>query len=53
MEIESELPQDFEELPDEEKVSELEEVLERLDSGTDSGALKKRMVEELIRHYRA
>lgn len=51
MEIESELPEDFEELPDEKKVEELEALKRRIDDSTDAGALKRRIVEELVRKY--
>lgn len=51
MEIESELPEDFEDLSSEEKVEELESLKQELDTDTDAGALKKRIVEELIRNY--
>lgn len=52
MEIESELPADFEELNQDEKVEELEKVLDNIDRDSDSGALKARMIEELIKEYR-
>lgn len=52
MEIESELPEDFEQLSDEEKIEALEELKEGFDDDSDSGAIKKRMVEELILHYK-
>lgn len=51
MNIEAELPGNFDELSSEEKVEELEKLLESLDESTDASALKKRMVEELIRKY--
>jgi hypothetical protein len=51
MDVESELPEDFEELPDEKKVEELEALKRQIDDATDAGALKKRIVEELIRKY--
>lgn len=51
MDIEAELPDDFEELSDEKKVEELERLKDRLDD-SQSGMLKERMVEELIRNYR-
>lgn len=51
MNIETELPEDFDELSDEEKVSELEKLKKDLDTESDSGLIKKRMVEELIRKY--
>ncbi|MFB6145021.1 MAG: hypothetical protein ABEJ99_00775 [Candidatus Nanohaloarchaea archaeon] len=53
MNIESELPENFDQLSDDEKVRELESLLEKIDDGSGSGALKKRMVEELIREYRS
>jgi acyl-CoA-binding protein len=51
MDIESELPEDFEDFSDEEKVEALEEIKDGFDEDTDSGFLKKRMVEELISNY--
>lgn len=51
MEIEAELPENFDELSDEEKVEELEKLKEELDEDSDAGAIKKRIVEELIRDY--
>ncbi|MFQ3275505.1 MAG: hypothetical protein ACI9LV_000589 [Candidatus Nanohaloarchaea archaeon] len=51
MDIESELPEDFEDLSDEEKVESLEDIKDDFDEETDSGLLKKRMVEELINSY--
>ncbi|MFB6190764.1 MAG: hypothetical protein ABEJ91_04305 [Candidatus Nanohaloarchaea archaeon] len=51
MDVESELPEDFEELPDEKKVDELEALKQRIDDSTDAGTLKKRIVEELVRKY--
>lgn len=51
MNIESELPENFEELSDEEKIEELEKIKDQFDEDTDSGLMKKRMVEELIRTY--
>lgn len=51
MDIEAELPDDFDELPADEKVEKLESLKEELDTETDAGALKKRIVEELIRNY--
>ena len=53
MDIETELPEDFDELSDEEKISELENLKSDLDTGSDSGFIKKRMIEELIRKYRS
>ncbi|MFB6292449.1 MAG: hypothetical protein ABEI58_03575 [Candidatus Nanohaloarchaea archaeon] len=52
MNIESELPEDFDELSDDEKVAELEKLLEDIDRDSESGAIKARMIEELIRSYR-
>lgn len=51
MDIESELPEDFDELSDEEKIEELEELRQRIDDSGDAGAVKKRIVEEMIRTY--
>lgn len=51
MDIESELPDDFEDLSDEEKVEELEHLRDNFDEDSDSGIIKQRMVEELIRNY--
>lgn len=52
MDIESALPEDFDELSNEGKIRELESILDKFDEETDAGALKKRMVEELIRNYK-
>lgn len=52
MDIEAELPEDFDQLSKEKKIKELEELDKKLDNSTDSGAVKKRMVQELIRRYR-
>ncbi|MFB6147851.1 MAG: hypothetical protein ABEJ66_03120 [Candidatus Nanohaloarchaea archaeon] len=52
MEIEAELPDDFDALEDSEKVKKLEELREEVDSSTDAGAVKERIIEELIRNYR-
>lgn len=51
MDIESELTEDFEDLPAEEKVKELEALKRQIDDSTDAGALKQRIVEELVREY--
>lgn len=51
MNIQSELPEDFDELSEDEKVEKLESIREGFDEESDSGLLKKRMVEELIRSY--
>lgn len=52
MEIESELPGDFEDLDEDDKIEELEQLKKSIDSSTDAGAVKERIVEELIREYR-
>lgn len=51
MDIESELPEDFESMSEEKKIEELESIKDGFDLDTDSGILKKRMVEELIHSY--
>lgn len=51
MDIEAELPNDFDQLSDEDKVNELDKLLEAIDASDDSGRLKKRIVEELKRNY--
>ena len=51
MDIEAELPTDFDELSTEEKVKELEKLEEKLKGNDDSTILKRRMVEELKRSY--
>jgi len=51
MDIESELPDNFEQLSNEEKVEALEQIKDDFDEETDSGFLKKRMVEELVENY--
>lgn len=51
MNIESELPENFEGFSDEEKVEALKTIKDDFDEDTDSGLLKKRMVEELINTY--
>ncbi len=51
MDIESELPEDFDELSSEEKIEELEELEEQLDENSDADLIKKRMIQELIRKY--
>lgn len=51
MNIESELPDDFDELSDEEKVAHLENLARKIDDSDDAGAVKKRMIEELKRKY--
>lgn len=51
MDIEAELPEDFDELSNEEKIEELEKLEQQLDNSSDADLIKKRMVEELIRKY--
>ena len=51
MDIESKLPDNFEQLSDREKVETLEQIKGDFDEETDSGFLKKRMVEELVENY--
>lgn len=51
MDIEAELPSDFDQLSPEEKVEKLEGIKDNFDQSTDGGMLKKRLVEELIRKY--
>ncbi|MFB6245585.1 MAG: hypothetical protein ABEJ03_04540 [Candidatus Nanohaloarchaea archaeon] len=51
MNIESELPEDFDSLSEDEKVARLLELEDRFDDSTDEGAIKRCMVEELIRKY--
>ncbi len=53
MEIEAALPDKFEELSREKKIEELESLKQQFDSETDAGAIKTRMIEELIRKYRS
>lgn len=53
MEIESELPENFDELSNSKKVEELENLLEKVDDESDSGLIKSRMIEELIRNYQS
>lgn len=51
MDIESELPNNFDQFSDEKKVEELKDLKSQLDDSSDSGRLKKRIIEELIRKY--
>lgn len=51
MNIESELPEDFDELDKEQKIEKLEQLKSRLDADSESGALKRRIIEEMIRKY--
>jgi hypothetical protein len=50
MDIEPELPEDFDQLPDEEKIEELEDLKERFEA-EDESPVKIRMIEELISSY--
>ena len=52
MNIEAELPDNFDELSSEEKIEELNKLEDRLDGDDDSTVLKRRMVEELKRSYK-
>ena len=52
MNIEAELPSDFDNLPDDEKIEELEALKEDIEGDSDSEVLKRRLVEELIESYR-
>jgi len=52
MNIEAELPDDFDELSSEEKIKELDNLEDQLEGDDDSTVLKKRMVEELKRSYK-
>lgn len=51
MNIEAELPDDFDELSSEEKIKELDKLEDQLEGDDDSTVLKKRMVQELKRSY--
>lgn len=51
MDIETELPNDFEEREITEKIDLLENLKQEVDDSNDSGALKKRLIEEMIRKY--
>ncbi len=51
MDVEAELPDNFDKLSSQEKVNELESLRDRIDDSDDAGAVKKRIVEELIRNY--
>lgn len=51
MDIEAELPEDFDSLSAEEKVSELQELKKRFEE-EDENLIKIRMIEELISNYR-
>lgn len=53
MNIESELPGNFDELSSGEKIRELEKLKQNLDTSSDSGRIKKRIIEELIREYQS
>lgn len=52
MNIEAELPDDFDNLSSEEKIKELNELEDQLEGDDDSTVLKRRMVEELKRSYK-
>lgn len=52
MNIEAELPVNFDELSNDEKIEELEKLKADLSGDSDSEVLKRRMVEELIESYR-
>lgn len=52
MNIEAELPDNFDELSSEEKVNRLDELEDQLEGDDDSTVLKKRMIQELKRSYR-
>ena len=52
MNIEAELPDNFDELSSEEKVQELDKLEDQLEGDDDSTVLKKRMIQELKRSYR-
>ena len=52
MNIEAELPDNFDELSSEEKIKELDKLEDQLEGDDDSTVLKKRMVQELKRSYR-
>lgn len=51
MDIEAELPEDFESMSAQEKVEELESLKEKLEDDSDAGAVKKRILGEMIRKY--
>lgn len=51
MNIEAELPENFDELSSEEKLEELNKLEDQLDGDDDSTFLKKRMIQELKRSY--
>ena len=50
MDIEPELPEDFDQLPDEQKIEELEDLKDRFEAEEES-PVKIRMIEELISSY--
>jgi|AntDeeMetagen285_2_1112576.scaffolds.fasta_scaffold11171_3 hypothetical protein len=52
MNIEAELPANFDELSTEEKIAHLDQLEDQLKGDDDSTFLKKRMVQELKRSYR-
>ena len=52
MNIEAELPDDFDELSPKEKIEELDDLEDQLEGEDDSTVLKRRMIQELKRSYR-
>lgn len=52
MNIEAELPEDFDEMSAQEKVEELEKLEDQLEGDDDSTVLKRRMIEELKLSYK-
>lgn len=52
MNIEAELPKNFDELSSDQKVEELDKLEQQLEGDDDSTVLKKRMIQELKRSYR-
>jgi len=51
MNIESQLPEGFDDMSDKDKVRELKSLIQEIDENSDAGAVKKRIVEEMIREY--
>jgi hypothetical protein len=52
MNIEAELPKNFDELRSDQKIEELDKLEKQLEGDDDSTVLKKRMIQELKRSYR-
>jgi hypothetical protein len=52
MNIEAELPKNFDELSSDQKIEELDKLEKQLEGDDDSTVLKKRMIQELKRSYR-